>query len=109
MSKNNTATQQEVEELDEWKGDARLYELSPPLNDITHVVISAVDVSKINDPFFQSINTMTGGGTAEETLAFPCKANAKDIDMVELDGSITDGLDHERVLKNLGYANIISL
>ena len=70
-----------------WTGDARLYRLTPPLDDAAYVVVSAT-------------NAMF---TGPETYIFPADASGEVIDWLELRGSFRGGLDHAEALSGAGY------
>lgn len=74
-----------------WIGDARVYELDPPmLEETRYVIVSAVDAMF----------------TGPETYIFPAEKTGDvfDVaDMLELDGSFRGALDHEQALANAGY------
>lgn len=91
----NTATK--VKQLSEWCGDAALYRLDPPLQDMddddkpaqyTYVVVSAVHV-----PYNGSV----------ETYIFPADADGEVRDFTELNGSLNGVLSHEQALRSAGY------
>ena len=69
-----------------FRGDARLYRLTPPLDGDEYVIVSAAD-------------TLDG----PETYIFAADALASVIDWRELDGSYKGGLDHAQALRNAGY------
>jgi hypothetical protein len=75
-----------VRDLENWKSDARLYQLSPPLAGNEYAIVSAVCV--FGEP---------------ETYIFPADRNGKAIEMLELEGSYKGGLDHGKALENAGY------
>ncbi len=72
--------------LDGFKGDARLYRLSPPLEDNEFVVVSAVDAY-----------------SGPETYIFPSNEDGDVISWGELEGSFQGDKDHEEALGNAGY------
>jgi len=84
--------------LDGWKGDARLYRLTPPLTedrswlaepDATHeyVIVSGV--------------TAFGGG--EETFIFPALKDGHVKSWGEVEGSFQGSIDHAEALRGAGY------
>ena len=88
----NTAKQ--ITTLDGWQGDARVYELDPPLDDDPehwrYVIVSAV-VAIFSGP---------------ETSIFPAEKRGdmfETVNMLELDGSFQGALDHKKALANAGY------
>ncbi len=92
-----TQTARFIKELEDWQGDARLYQLSEPIGwggwhgDEQHytefVVVSAVCV-------------MFSG---PETYIFPTDEGGEVLDWSELEGSFRGGLDHEKALRDAGY------
>lgn len=77
-----------------WHGDARVYELDPPMDDDPeqwrYVIVSAVDAMF----------------TGPETYIFPAEKQGDvftTVNMLELDGSFKGALDHEQALENAGY------
>ena len=79
-----------------WRGDARLYELSEPVEygegnkKTKFVVVSAAYV-------------MFSGS---ETYIFPADKNGNVMDWGELEGSFRGGLDHVVALENAGFTVI---
>jgi len=89
-----------IKNLDGWRGDARLYELSdaiewdkpwdyndPPAKTTNYVIVSAV------------VAMFSGA----ETYIFPSDENGNALDMIELEGSYRGGLSHKVALENAGY------
>lgn len=70
-----------------FSGDARLYQVSPPLQGYRYVIVSAA-------------NTMGGPG---ETFIFPATADGKILSWGELPGSISGEMNHARALREAGY------
>lgn len=70
----------------DWNGVAKLYELSPPLEGHTFVVVSAVRV--LGEP---------------ETYIFQANEYGEVTSWGELNGSMRGTLDHETALLNAGY------
>lgn len=77
----------ERKQLDGMRGDARLYEMSPPLEGHTFVVVSAV-IAMFSGP---------------ETYIFPANEKGEIEDWGELEGSQRGTLSHSDVLRELGY------
>lgn len=75
-----------LKHLDGFTGDARLFELDPPLDGSTFVVVSATTV--LGRP---------------ETYIFPADENGSVINWGEMEGSFQGGKDHTRALANAGY------
>lgn len=88
-------TAKKIKDLDGFRGEAALYEVSPPLRDYMgekeykFIVVSAVD----------SIY-------ATETYIFGSNEEGVVTDWTELPGSQKDLLDHEIVLKEAGYTTL---
>src|SRR5690349_19484746 len=89
-----------VRRINDWKGDARLYRVEPPLRYDTwgdedkdqeaatgYVIVSAADV-----PF-----------SGPETYIFAASEAGDVLDWGELDGSFRGGLDHREALSGAGY------
>lgn len=85
-----------VKRLTGWRGDARLFRVSPPVRftdledrvrETSYVVVSATFA-----PF-----------TGPETYIFPADERGEVLDWIELEGSFRGGLDHEKALSNAGY------
>jgi hypothetical protein len=72
----------------EWRGDARLYKLSPPMRADMYVVVSAVDASY----------------SGPETYIFGSNKDGECPSMLELPGSFKGGKDHALALARAGYA-----
>ena len=70
-----------------WAGEARLYQLSEPLETYEFVIVSATVVIYCGP----------------ETYIFGADPDGNIADWGELCGSFQGGLDHERALRNAGY------
>lgn len=88
MSERKIATLVE-EGLPNFSGRAHLYRCDPPLEGHEYVVVSAVVVRWTGEP---------------ETCIFPGNEKGAVTSWDELDGSFQGGCDHERALRNAGYA-----
>jgi hypothetical protein len=86
-AKTRKKTARLVKVMDGYRGDARLYKLSPPLKGARHVIVSAV-------------NAMYSG---DETYIFKADAEGQITDWLEMEGSFKGGLDHEKALRGAGY------
>jgi hypothetical protein len=92
-----------ISKLDAWKGDARVYEVDPPVvipdddwkeelrgKKFRHVIVSSADVHR----------------SGQETYIFPAKRTGDTFDVAdwgELEGSFKGSLDHEKALLGAGY------
>jgi hypothetical protein len=76
-----------TKELTGWRGEARLYQLDPPLNGHKYVVVSATVVDY----------------SGAETYIFGADRDGRVTDWGELPGSFQGGTDHEGALRNVGY------
>lgn len=76
-----------IKQMQGFRGDARLYELNPPLEGATHVVVSAVS-SFMMEP---------------ETYIFRSDTEGEIQDWLEMEGSFRGGMDHQKALHNAGY------
>lgn len=93
------STAKELKKLEGFKGDARLFQVTPPMEydydydternqkSTEYVVVSAADV-------------MFSG---PETYIFPANEEGEVIDWGELEGSYKGGLNHRAALENAGY------
>lgn len=86
-----------VRQLEDWTGDARLYELSEPVEyedldedrtDVTKFVIVSATVASFSGP---------------ETYVFPATEDGEVINFLELPGSFRGGLDHKAALVGAGF------
>ncbi len=82
-------TAKKIRELDGFKGEAALYEMSPPYEGHQFVVVSAI-----------SIAFDTG---RSETYIFPSDAKGKVTDWGELEGSRRGTTSHSEILEEAGY------
>lgn len=90
----------EISQLNDWKGDARMYSLDVPVKYKTwqgdeerEFETKFVIVSAIHD-------IITG---VPETYIFPVNVVGKILDWGELHGSYRGGLEHAQALRNAGY------
>lgn len=81
------ATATFVRTLDDWNGNAAVYQLDPPLAGYRHVVVSAVDA-----PF-----------SGAETYIFGCDGDGEVADFDELPGSTRGVLSHPTAAGRSGY------
>lgn len=86
-----------VKKLDDWRGDAALYELSQPLAQHSYDDTEPV---KYNHVIVSAANAMFSG---PETYIFGADSDGKILDWGELEGSFRGSLDHARALENAGY------
>lgn len=84
MSK--TATRIPAPELNDWRGDARLYQLSEPLDGNEYVVVSGIS---------------NRWGT--ETYIFGADQSGEITNWGELEGSFKGSIDHAEALEGAGY------
>ena len=75
----------------DWRGDARLFELSYPVN-YGEGKTNFVAVSAVDDIY-----------SGPETYIFPTKEDGEVLDWCELNGSYRGGLDHKQALNDAGY------
>jgi len=85
-----------IKKLEGWRGRAKLYELSEPVEygwtekgETKFVAVSAI-----------SFAPDTG---LPETYIFPCDKDGNVLDWLELEGSFRGGMDHEKALNNAGF------
>lgn len=79
-------TANKLMDLDNFAGDAALYELGVPIKGHKHVVVSAVRLPN-----------------RSETFIFPANERGVVIDWFPLPGSIIDVYDHRMALEDAGY------
>lgn len=79
-----------VKQMDGFRGDARLYKLSTPLEGHSHVVVSAVEV--FGRP---------------ETMVFGAEINGDDVAVDFMDLACVRILDHKRALEAFGVDEIV--
>lgn len=81
-----TATQIHTTALNHMRGDARLYQLSEPLDGSEHVVVSGID-----------------NRWGAETYIFPADSSGEITSWGELEGSFKGSIDHAEALRGAGY------
>jgi len=91
----STATK--IRKLTDWKGDAALYRLDPPLEGNEYVVVSAADM-RGRSSFFDMPEVMK-----IETYIFGATEDGEVADYMELPGSMKGTLDHAEALRDAGY------
>jgi hypothetical protein len=74
--------------LEDYAGDAKLYELSSPLENHSSVVVISVPKTSYTD---------------DQTLIFGADNSGHVLDWVELPGSYTSGMSQEYALNDAGY------
>lgn len=96
MSAERTATF--LRSLDGFTGDARLYQLSTPVE-----YESRTDDGQATTSFV-IVSATVVMFSGPETHIFPANANGEVVAWGELDGSYKGGLDHEAALAGAGYS-----
>lgn len=86
-----------IKQMEDFRGDARLYKLSEAVSfrggeTTEYVIVSAVNAL----PFI-----FDDGGP--ETFIFPADEEGNVVSWLEMEGSFKGGLDHTRALAGLGY------
>ncbi|MHA1941933.1 MAG: hypothetical protein ACW97P_09420 [Candidatus Hodarchaeales archaeon] len=88
-----------IESLDHWKSDARLYELSEPMQykglqfkDQEDGQTKFVIVSAVIAPFY-----------GPETYIFPATKDGQAINHLKMEGSFRGDLDHRQALLDAGF------
>ena len=84
-------TAQFIKEMNNFKGDARLYKLSKPIH---------FDDEKTNYVIVSGANAMFSG---PETYIFPSDKDGKILDWGELPGSFRGSIDHETAMLGAGF------
>jgi hypothetical protein len=78
--------------IEDWKSDAKLYALSVPLEENSHVVVASSAVEHI-----------PGTPPIRETLIFGSDSDGHVLTFDELPGSYIGDLNHEEALRRAGY------
>lgn len=91
MEITKTGTAMFIKDVHGMRGEVKMFRLDPPLYGNQLVVVSAATV-----PY-----------SGPETYIFACDGQGKVTDWMELDGSYSGGLDHERALRQAGYDTIV--
>lgn len=86
-----------VKKLD-WRGDARLYRLSEPME-----YIGSYRGEGDGKTEYVVVYAVMAFGDGPETYIFPAREDGVAINYVELDGSFREGLDHREALSRAGY------
>lgn len=94
----NTAT--EMNKLDGFTGDARLYRLDPPVETERHSWTTEADVKHYEYVIVSAVNVMFSG---PETYIFGADSKGEIQSWSDLNGSFQGDLDHVRALKGAGY------
>jgi hypothetical protein len=100
--KKTTKTATFVKKLDNWRGNAALYQLAPPIEQTTYedgvektTKYGHIVVSGVNHAF------------AHETMGFPCDSEGNVVNMLDL--FCTKGTtDHRVALANAGYERVLA-
>jgi len=88
--------------LPEFKGDARLYKLDPPmLGDDRYTIEEEYE--------YVIVSAVLNLGFPPETYIFPADSDGGILDWGELDGSFKGALDHERALNGAGYQIVVEV
>lgn len=86
-----------VRRLTDWRGDAALYQTTPPLDGNEHVVVSAVDTALRFEQYG------TPRSMQIETYIFAANEDGSVTEYGELSGSMKGTLDHAEALLEAGY------
>lgn len=89
-----------IKELDGWRGDARLYKLSKPVEYDKPWKDNDHPAKKTNYVIVSAVIAMVSGA---ETYIFPSNEDGEPLDMTELEGSYRGGLSHKSALSSAGY------
>lgn len=93
------STAKEVKRLEGFTGDARLFELSAPVEyDYNYDTEKNEKLTQ-----FVVVSATSAMFSGPETYIFPANEQGEVVDWMELDGSYKGGLDHERALQRAGY------
>src|SRR4030042_1439614 len=87
-----------IKDLDGFKGEARLYKVSPPVK-----WGGDYDGGDTGETKYLVVSGVYAMFSGPETYIFPADENGKVVDWGELDGSFQGGIDHVRALENSGY------
>lgn len=80
-----------IKDMNNFRGVAKLYEVSPNISFGDNENTTFIVVSKIDNEFGQ------------ETYIFPASEDGEIVDYCELDGSQKGDISHEDVLRDAGY------
>ena len=92
-----------IKNLEGWRGDARLYELSEPAE--YDYIDFEVETGKTKFVAVSAISSAPDTGLPE-TYIFPCDEDGNILSWLEMEGSFQGGMDHERALNNAGFTVI---
>lgn len=81
-----------------FRGDARLYKLTPSLNEKDYNGHHKADHEYV------LVSASHGAFSGPETYIFPANKRGDVTDWGELGGSFKGGLDHKQALENAGYS-----
>jgi hypothetical protein len=91
-----------VKKLDDWRGDARLYKLSEPVEYEVYNEDDDEGVIEKTDFLVVSAAVAIDNGDLE-TFIFPADDDGRAMSMMHLPGSIVGVLNHQLALLQLGY------
>lgn len=93
----STATK--IREMTDWRADAALYKVDPPLEGYEYVVVSAADLTdRYNSGYYSTPRSMQ-----IETYIFGADEGGEVESYLELPGSMKGTLDHAEALRDAGY------
>lgn len=97
----NIATK--IVDLFDWKGDAALYRLAPPLPHGEYVIVSAIDLAerRNSSPELAMFDFFAGIDRTEETMIFAAFEDGQVTDWGEL--AVVPVQSHMLALMDLGY------
>ena len=84
----------------EWRGDARLYKLDPPIKHTFNGADDCITPCVFDYVAVSAARTYSG----PETYIFPATKAGKVVSLLQLPGSFTGSLDHTQALRNAGYS-----
>lgn len=89
----------ELGRLAGWRGDARLYRLSTPIEYTNWTD----DEEEFLETSFVIVSGVNAFETGLETYIFPSDKKGKPLNMTELRGSFRGSINHEKALRGAGY------
>lgn len=95
------ATATFVKDLTNFRGEARLYRLTPPLEAERWNVDTETDETQAME--FVAVSAVVAYSSGPETYIFEADSDGNVLAWGELSGSFRGDLDHEQALRNAGY------
>ena len=90
-----------IRTLEEWTGDARLYQLSEPIE--YDKPWDDEDTTPAKQTNYVVVSATVAMFSGPETYIFAADVDGNVLSWIELDGSFRGGLSHEHALHNAGF------